>query len=86
MIRFPVIIQTNASIHVNGIGDERVLDLSRGIQSAIGKKFDNRDELLKHLAFCLIVFDLELSQIDGWADLPDDAVSVDIEHIVVDIE
>ena len=82
MAEIPVELTTYASIRVN---DSAVLDLTRGEPWA-GHPFENEDELLEHLAVNLIARDLRLSQLDGWADLPDDAVEVRIDEIEADIQ
>jgi hypothetical protein len=65
-------LTTNATLVIN---DPAVLDLDRG-EACIGKPFENQDALLKHLAINLVGQDIPLRCLDGWADLPDNAVTV----------
>lgn len=65
-------LTTNATLVIN---DPAVLDLDRG-EAWIGKPFESQDDLLKHLVVNLVGQDLRLSCLDGWADLPDEAVTV----------
>ena len=73
----PVTVTIYGSIEVN---DDAVLDLSRG-QAIYGQPFDDERALLKHLGINLIAGFLRLSQLDGWADLPDDAVTVKVDEV-----
>lgn len=73
----PITVTTYGSIEVN---DHTVLDLSRG-EPFYGKPFDDEQELFEHLGTNLIGGGLRLSQLDGWADLPDDAVTVKIDEV-----
>jgi len=80
---FPVVVEILGTIQVN---DQQVLDLSRG-EPFEGKPFGSKQELVEHLAINLVGQDMRLSQMDGWADLPDSAVTVsvgDIEATEVD--
>lgn len=65
-------VTTHAAITIN---DPSALDLDRG-EAVICQPFENQDALLEHLAFNLVSNELRLSSIDGWADLPDNAVTV----------
>lgn len=78
----PITLTTFASIKVI---DPAVLDLNRG-EYANGGPFDNEDDLLEYLAVNLIAGGLDLSQMDGWADLSNDAVIVQVGDIEAHIE
>lgn len=68
----PVTVEVLGSLTIN---DPEALDLSRG-KTIIGAAFGSEDELLEHLAVNLIGVGHSLSGLDGWADLPDEAVTV----------
>lgn len=78
----PLSVTIYASIKVL---DPRVLELDRG-EPVLGKSFENQDSLLEHLAINLVREHRSLSSLDGWADLPDDAVQVLTGHIEADLE
>jgi hypothetical protein len=80
MTKIPITLTTYASIDVQ---DDAVLDLDRG-EAMYGVPFASEKALLEHLAINLIGLGLSLSNLDGWADLPDDAVTVKIDDIVSD--
>ena len=65
-------LTTNATLVIN---DSAVLDLDRG-EAWLGKPFESRDALLEHLVVNLVGEGLRLSSLEGWADLPDSAVTV----------
>jgi hypothetical protein len=71
---FPVAVEILGTIEVN---DSAVLDLTRG-EPLIGKSFGSEQELVEQLAINLVGQDMRLSQMDGWADLPDSAVTVSV--------
>lgn len=68
----PVTVEVLGSLTIH---DPAALDLDRG-ESIIGEAFGSEDELLEHLAVNLIGAGHSLSSLDGWADLPDEAVTV----------
>jgi hypothetical protein len=74
-------LTTSATLTIN---DPRVLDLDRG-ESWCGKPFENQGALLSHLAVNLVGEQMRLSSLDGWADLPDDAVTVRTYDMDVEI-
>ena len=80
-LQVPVTLTSSVTITVS---DRAVLDLTRG-ESFYGKPFEDVDELLQHLARNLIAQGLPLSSLDGWADLPDDAVTVSVGDVEAEI-
>lgn len=74
MSELPVTVTIYGSLEVK---DESVLDLTRG-EPYLGSPFDDEDHLLQHLAVNLIGAGHRLSQLDGFADLTDDAVRVQV--------
>lgn len=73
----PITVTIYGSIEVN---DDAVLDLTRG-EEYYGEPFDDEQELFRHLGLNLLVNDSRLSRLDGWADLPDNAVTVKIDEV-----
>jgi hypothetical protein len=65
-------LTTHATLTIN---DPAALDLDRG-EAWLGKPFESQEALLEHLVVNLVGEDLRLSCLDGWADLPDNAVTV----------
>ncbi len=81
MIELPIVLTTYASLEIR---DPAVLDLSRG-EAMYGNAFEDEDALAEHLARNLIGGDLNLSSLDGWADLPDYAIHVRVYHVEADV-
>ena len=81
-VEIPVTLLVSSSLMIN---DVAVLDLSRG-EAIRGAPFEDQEELLRHLARNLVVRNYRLSQLDGWADLPDDAVTVGVDDIESNVE
>lgn len=74
-------VTTHATLTIN---DPRVLDLDRG-EAWCGKPFESQETLLRHLAINLVGEDLRLTSLDGWADLPEDAVTIRTYDMDVEI-
>jgi hypothetical protein len=77
MSEVPITVTKYGSLKIN---DAAVLDLSRG-EAFTGAPFESQEELLEHLGVNLIGGEHRLSLLDGWADLPDDAVTVRIDDV-----
>jgi hypothetical protein len=72
----PLVIKASLDVATEiTVNDPRVLELDRGV-AFVGEPFRNVLDLAKHLAVNLGMGDHTLSQLDGWADLPDTAVTV----------
>lgn len=81
MTEIPITLTTYGSLEIR---DPDVLDLNRG-ESVYGDAFEDEDALLQHLAINLIGEGLSLSSLDGWADLPRDAVRVRVDDVEADV-
>lgn len=81
----PLKVWTDVTICASlAVNDPEVLNLTRG-EAWLGRSFNDQNELLEHLAVNLIGEDLRLSQLDGWADLPDEAVTTKVFGVDVEL-
>lgn len=80
-MKIPITLTTYAWLE---ICDPDVMDLTRGEDALDAYEYtfeEHEDALLQHLAINLIGGGLPLSSLDGWNDLPNEAVRVCVDDV-----